>query len=451
MNKIAENISRRRKELNMTQRMLADKLNISDKTVSRWETGNQIPDALMIPEIASVLQMSINELYGIEAVQREDDKGAPKIEHGKVMAFKVAVLIGLFICFASALLIRMNYIVLDVKYIMHILFLFGILIILLAEMVFYGFTKRNPLKKLYEQINFQWFGLVVFMVDVFVVISMGIVTTIILNFLMLAGSLFYRKHLQKKGFEIQKGTVRIVIFLGILGIIFLMAHVAAVYLQPIYTYTDKFGSKFWWENFTQQAAGITFIAMQAVNYFLLLQSWKEKQMSNKKMKYSLLAIGAVAIGSIIICFGGYFKNSLYNEMASAMVQNGERVFITSAKIGLDFGNDSYIYFDLTEVENVGEILKVLQGMKVKEENKKAKKVAESKMEIGSKYLIVLSGNNMQGEAYLQTILFQDAAHVACQGEVYQIQNEVDFTSLYELALREYEGPNKEFYKGMLAK
>ena len=38
MNIIAENITRRRKELNMTQRELADKLNVSDKTVSRWET-----------------------------------------------------------------------------------------------------------------------------------------------------------------------------------------------------------------------------------------------------------------------------------------------------------------------------------------------------------------------------------------------------------------------------
>ena len=62
MNIIAENITRRRKELNMTQRELAEKLNVSDKTVSRWETGKQIPDALMIPEIATFLDMGIDEL-----------------------------------------------------------------------------------------------------------------------------------------------------------------------------------------------------------------------------------------------------------------------------------------------------------------------------------------------------------------------------------------------------
>ena len=50
MNIIAQNITRRRKELNMTQKELAEQLNISDKTVSRWETGIQIPDAILITD-----------------------------------------------------------------------------------------------------------------------------------------------------------------------------------------------------------------------------------------------------------------------------------------------------------------------------------------------------------------------------------------------------------------
>ena len=66
MNIIAENIARRRKELGLTQRELAEKLNISDKTLSRWETDKQVPDALMIPEIAKALDISIGELYGVE-------------------------------------------------------------------------------------------------------------------------------------------------------------------------------------------------------------------------------------------------------------------------------------------------------------------------------------------------------------------------------------------------
>ena len=66
MNIIAVKISQRRKELGLTQKDLAEKLNISDKTLSRWETGKQIPDSLIIPEIAKVLDISINEIYGVD-------------------------------------------------------------------------------------------------------------------------------------------------------------------------------------------------------------------------------------------------------------------------------------------------------------------------------------------------------------------------------------------------
>ena len=66
MNIVAAKISQRRKELGLTQKELAEKLNISDKTLSRWETGKQIPDSLTIPEIAKVLDISINEIYGVD-------------------------------------------------------------------------------------------------------------------------------------------------------------------------------------------------------------------------------------------------------------------------------------------------------------------------------------------------------------------------------------------------
>jgi len=66
MNPIAEKIARRRKELGMTQREMAEKLNVSDKTLSRWETGKQIPDAFTIRDIAKVLNMKVSEIYDEE-------------------------------------------------------------------------------------------------------------------------------------------------------------------------------------------------------------------------------------------------------------------------------------------------------------------------------------------------------------------------------------------------
>lgn len=58
--KIGKFIQEMRKEQSLTQRELAEKLNISDKTVSKWETGNGLPEvALMLP-LCELLHISVN-------------------------------------------------------------------------------------------------------------------------------------------------------------------------------------------------------------------------------------------------------------------------------------------------------------------------------------------------------------------------------------------------------
>lgn len=55
-------IAAMRKEQGLTQRQLADSLNISDKTVSKWETGKGLPEvALMVP-LCDALHITVNEL-----------------------------------------------------------------------------------------------------------------------------------------------------------------------------------------------------------------------------------------------------------------------------------------------------------------------------------------------------------------------------------------------------
>lgn len=72
METIAERIVQRRKALGMTQKELAEKLNVSDKTLSRWETGKQIPDALTLLEISNALGMTISEMYGAREGEKSD-------------------------------------------------------------------------------------------------------------------------------------------------------------------------------------------------------------------------------------------------------------------------------------------------------------------------------------------------------------------------------------------
>lgn len=55
-------ISKRRKKLGLTQQELADKLFVSNKVISKWETGKSVPDTSILVELANVLEISLDEL-----------------------------------------------------------------------------------------------------------------------------------------------------------------------------------------------------------------------------------------------------------------------------------------------------------------------------------------------------------------------------------------------------
>ena len=59
---IAKNIIMLRKERKWTQQDLADKLNYSDKTISKWERGDSTPDIEMLAKVAEVFNVDINFL-----------------------------------------------------------------------------------------------------------------------------------------------------------------------------------------------------------------------------------------------------------------------------------------------------------------------------------------------------------------------------------------------------
>ena len=68
MNTIAERISRRRKELGLTQKELSEILNVSDKALSRWETGKQIPDAFLYIWLLELCESGRNGTAGVISV-----------------------------------------------------------------------------------------------------------------------------------------------------------------------------------------------------------------------------------------------------------------------------------------------------------------------------------------------------------------------------------------------
>ncbi|MDY4545048.1 MAG: helix-turn-helix domain-containing protein [Bacilli bacterium] len=72
--RIGKFICELRKEKNMTQQELADKLNVTDRAVSHWENGRRLPDYSLLSELCEVLSVSINELFLGERISNEKYK-----------------------------------------------------------------------------------------------------------------------------------------------------------------------------------------------------------------------------------------------------------------------------------------------------------------------------------------------------------------------------------------
>lgn len=66
--KIGKFIAERRKKVNLTQLQLAEKLSITDRAVSKWETGKAMPDSSIMLDLCHVLQISVNDLLCGEVV-----------------------------------------------------------------------------------------------------------------------------------------------------------------------------------------------------------------------------------------------------------------------------------------------------------------------------------------------------------------------------------------------
>lgn len=76
--KIGILISKIRKNKNLTQQELANQLGVSPKTISKWETGNGLPDISMLKRISKIFNITIEELLDGNLIKKE------KIKHKKL-------------------------------------------------------------------------------------------------------------------------------------------------------------------------------------------------------------------------------------------------------------------------------------------------------------------------------------------------------------------------------
>jgi len=76
MKSMGEIIANQRKEKGMTQADLAEKMNVTDKAVSKWERNFSCPDVNSLPKLAELLDVSVEELLTAKKV--DDNKGDEK-------------------------------------------------------------------------------------------------------------------------------------------------------------------------------------------------------------------------------------------------------------------------------------------------------------------------------------------------------------------------------------
>lgn len=114
--KVGEFISTARKEKRMTQKELAVQIGVSDKTISRWETGNGLPDMAYLTPLCDFLGVSVNELLSGEklppneySMKAEENIMALLQENqNNKKSDKVQLVIGIILLIASLLMLNIS-------------------------------------------------------------------------------------------------------------------------------------------------------------------------------------------------------------------------------------------------------------------------------------------------------------------------------------------------------
>lgn len=84
--KIGKFIAQLRKENDLTQQEMGDKIGVTNKTISRWENGNYMPDIEMLQILSKLFNVSINELLSGERLSEENFR--TKAEENIVSVFR---------------------------------------------------------------------------------------------------------------------------------------------------------------------------------------------------------------------------------------------------------------------------------------------------------------------------------------------------------------------------
>lgn len=140
---VAHNLVMLRKYHHLTQAELAEKLNFSDKAVSRWEKGEVVPDVETLNKISEVYEIPFAKLFEKDLALEENSVAQPK-KSWKRNKFIIAFLAEMLICFLSVVVFVSIKLACGESY--WQIFIWMIVALAIVALVFSWVWKKKPIK-----------------------------------------------------------------------------------------------------------------------------------------------------------------------------------------------------------------------------------------------------------------------------------------------------------------
>ena len=88
---LGNTIAQYRKSLNITQEALAQQLGITNQAVSKWESYQCCPDVMLLPKLADIFGITLDELFGRAVPVKEEAKTEPVVKENPLDEHVVSV------------------------------------------------------------------------------------------------------------------------------------------------------------------------------------------------------------------------------------------------------------------------------------------------------------------------------------------------------------------------
>ena len=189
---LGERITELRKLKKMTQKELAEMLNVSDKVISKWETGKSLPDVEIMLKLSEALGTSISELY--ECVEKTSVKQPEEYNEERIWHYKKYSIISSSLVVLPAILLLFFILFFDGAFLPYViqritlliftvicivLYVLGLLFQVTQFVRLYSYSKNKYYKAEYIRV-LKKYG-TVFLLCLFLPIIIFIFVVIILN------------------------------------------------------------------------------------------------------------------------------------------------------------------------------------------------------------------------------------------------------------------------------